>query len=296
MLVRQPKKIREIKDVTDQSERGNMSMKESEFLSGLLPSHPDYEPIINAIRTKYDLREVYPQDEPIKEIYLGDEIVSMDEFTQDVKNQILENMENIFPENYVKIYKSTKLVIALDYEKELEKIDDEIRPLMQMYFQHAKNEFQTTYQLLDANIDETVKMICEHLLLGDIVEAPQDWFGKVVLQDTENGKVILAIASEITNLDYWFQEIRDLHKKTFKTKTVKITKTTVDTAYYLQLMRRNKDRDFVLDEFIRLNKFSLPRNKNTPRYAEVRNMYWERLKKRLKTAKIILESIGREEK
>ena len=271
-------------------------MLEDKFLGGLLPSHPAYEPIINAIRTKYVLREVYPQDEPIKEIYLGDEIVSMDEFTQDVKNQILENMENIFPENYVKIYKSTKLVIALDYEKELEKIDDEIRPLMQMYFQHAKNEFQTTYQLLDANIDETVKMICEHLLLGDIVEAPQDWFGKVVLQDTENGKVILAIASEITNLDYWFQEIRDLHKKTFKTKVVKITKTTVDTAYYLQLMRRNKDRDFVLDEFIRLNKFSLPRNKNTPRYAEVRNMYWERLKKRLKSAKIILESIGREEK
>ena len=271
-------------------------MLEDKFLGGLLPSHPAYEPIINAIRTKYDLREVYPQDEPIKEISLGDEIVSMDEFTQDVKNQVLENLENIFPENYVKKYKSAKQAIVFDYEKELEKYNDELRPSMEMFFEFARNASQTVYQVLDANIDETVKMICEHVLLGDIVEAPQDWFGKVLVQDTGDGKIILAIASEITNLDYLFQEIRDLHKKTFKTKVVKITKTTVDTAYYLQLMRRNKDKDFVLAEFIRLNKFSLPRNKNTPRYAEVRNMYWERLKKRLKSAKIILESIGREEK
>ena len=77
---------------------------------------------------------------------------------------------------------------------------------------------------------------------------------------------------------------------------IKITKTTANTAYYLQLMRRNKDRDFILNEFIRLNKFSLPRDKNSPRYAQVKNKYWERLKKRLKSAKIILESIGREKK
>lgn len=60
-------------------------MLEAAFLGGILPSHPDYEPFIQAIRTKYNLREVYPQDDPIEEIILGDEMISTDEFVQNVK-------------------------------------------------------------------------------------------------------------------------------------------------------------------------------------------------------------------
>lgn len=48
-------------------------MLEAEFLGGLLPSHPDFEPIIQAIRTKYNLPELSPQDDPIEEIFLGAE-------------------------------------------------------------------------------------------------------------------------------------------------------------------------------------------------------------------------------
>jgi hypothetical protein len=270
-------------------------MLEEKFLGGLLPSHPDYEPFIQAIRTKYKLQEVYPQDEPIQEIYLDDEIVSVDEFIQDVKNQLLENLETIFPEDYVRKYKSAKQAMAFDYQKELEKFDDELKPAMEMFFEFTINASQTVYQIMDANIDETVKMTCGHLLLGDTMEAPQDWFGKVMTMDSGGEKIIIAIASEVTNLDLMSQQIRDAHKKSFGAKQVKITKKTANTAYYLQLLRRNKDRDFILDEFIRLNKFSMPK-KNTPRYAQVRNKYWERLKKRLKSAKIILEAIGREKK
>lgn len=65
-------------------------MKESRFLGALLPSSPDFAPIIEAVRGKYNLHEVDPDGEAIKEIYLGDEIVPLEEFRKDLENFVCE--------------------------------------------------------------------------------------------------------------------------------------------------------------------------------------------------------------
>jgi hypothetical protein len=41
-------------------------MKEAQFLGSLLPSHPNLIPIIQAIREKYNLPEISPDDDPIQ--------------------------------------------------------------------------------------------------------------------------------------------------------------------------------------------------------------------------------------
>lgn len=266
-------------------------MLEAQFLGNLLPSHPDYEPIIEAIRTKYNLSELYPQDEPIKDIYLGDRIITLTEFTQDVKSHILGNMDTMFPEDYVKKYRASKKAVEMDYQNELDKFNDELKPVMENFFEFTKTTSLTVYKILDANIDEVVTLICNYLLLGDSMEAPQDWFGKVFTMKSGEETIIFSMTSELTNLDLMFQQVKSLHRKTFGSRQIKITKKTASTAYYLQLARRNKDRDFILDEFIRLNGFDLPKNRNTPRYTEVRNKYWQRLRKRLKKAEDILNAI-----
>lgn len=266
---------------------------EAIFLGSLLPSHPDFDPLIRAIRTKYGLPEIYPQDEPVKDIFLEDEIIPLEQFTQDVKNQILENIDTLFPEDYVKKYRSSKNAVEFDYQKELEKFSDDLKPAMQTFFEFTKNSMQTVYKILDANIDEMVNMICNYLLLGDSMEAPQDWFGKVFTMKSGDETVILAMVSGITNLDLMFRQIKNLHEKTFGSRQIKITPKIANTAYYLQLMKRRKDRDFVLDEFIRLNGFDFPKNKNSPRYIETRNRYWQRLRKRLKKAEEILNAVAR---
>jgi hypothetical protein len=45
-------------------------MKETSFLGTLLPSLPDFVPIILPIREKYNLPEISPDDDPITEICL----------------------------------------------------------------------------------------------------------------------------------------------------------------------------------------------------------------------------------
>jgi hypothetical protein len=61
------------------------------------PSHPDLIPIIRAIREKYNLPEISPNDDPIKEIYLGDEIILLEEFRQEIKNRLRENLNFLPP-------------------------------------------------------------------------------------------------------------------------------------------------------------------------------------------------------
>ncbi len=70
-------------------------MKEAQFIGSLMPSHPDFQPIIEQIREKYQLPEVDPKGEPIKEIYLGDEITPLEAFQQ--KRHIDSRAQNPSP-------------------------------------------------------------------------------------------------------------------------------------------------------------------------------------------------------
>ena len=60
-------------------------MQKSKLISTLLPSSPDFQPIIQAIREKYELPEVNPEDDLIEEIFLNDEPVTLEDFRKDIK-------------------------------------------------------------------------------------------------------------------------------------------------------------------------------------------------------------------
>lgn len=87
-------------------------MKETLFLGTQLPSHADSIQIVQAIKEKYNLPEISPDDDPITEIYLGDEIVRLEEFRKDIESRIRENL--IFlPPDLLKFYTSSKLLMEM---------------------------------------------------------------------------------------------------------------------------------------------------------------------------------------
>lgn len=270
--------------------------KEAKFLGALLPSHPDLLPIIQAIREKYSLPEIFLDDDPIKEIFLGDDPVSFAEFRQDIKDRILEKIEVIFPEDFFKKYQATKKALETDFQAGLAKFPEELKPVMQTFFEQIKDSSQVIFKILDSQIDSITNVLYINLLLGEEAEAPEDWFGKVATMETGGETIIFAMASEVTNLDLLFSQIRELHKKTFGVRPAKLTNVTLGSAYYLQLTKSKKDKDFILDEYIRRNKFSLPKNRDSSRYMEVRRKYAERLKKRLQRTKAVLDVIVRDKK
>ena len=77
-------------------------MQEDKLLGALIPSHPDIEPIIQAVREKYNLEIIYLDDDPIYEIFLGDENIPLEEFRLDIRSRILENLDKTVPEDFYK--------------------------------------------------------------------------------------------------------------------------------------------------------------------------------------------------
>ena len=93
-------------------------MKESEFLGRLLPAHPDFLPIEQAIREKYGLPELSPDDDPITEIYLGDELIPFEEFRKDIEKRLRENL-SFLPSELRNIYLSAKVFSETQHETQM---------------------------------------------------------------------------------------------------------------------------------------------------------------------------------
>jgi hypothetical protein len=270
-------------------------MKESKFLGALLPSSPDIAPIIQAVREKYSLPEISPDDDPIEEIYLGDEIVQLKEFRRAIESLVRENLD-FMPPDMKKLYVSAKTLSAITEFKELEILPADAKAAMEAFIKFMKDMMQPVVQLLDVQIDSVVNMIYIYLLTGETEEAPSDWFGKVVTLPLMGEPTIMAIASEVTNLEVFIQQIREAYKKAFGANRPKITDTKVSTAYYLRLKKEKKPWNFIVEEFIRRNKFSMPRDKSSKRYFDTWHLYEDRLKKRMQSANTTLDVIIRDKK
>ncbi len=270
-------------------------MKEAQFLGSLLPSHPDLLPIIEAVKEKYKLKPVYPDDEPIEEIYLGDKIVSLEEFRQDIENRVRADLAFMSPET-TKVYRSAKSIVEAKEITGLELLPDEMKKAMEIFFTFMKGIMKPVYELLDVQIDSVVNMIYIHLLTGETEEVPSDWFGKVATLEIMGEPTVLAMANEITNLEDFIQQIRQEHRKAFGTRRPKVTNLTVSTAYYLRLKRLKKPWNFIVEEYIRLNKFSMPRDRTSKRYFDTWRRYEQRLKKRMQRTEGVLDLVIRDKK
>lgn len=271
-------------------------MKESKFLGALLPSSPDFLPIIEAIREKYKLPEISPDDDPIKEIYLGDEIIPLEEFRREIENLIRADLA-FMPPATAKQYLSAKALSQIQELKDIDKLPDEFQQGMTAFVALAKSMAEPFVQLLDAQIDSVVRMLYIYLLTGETEEAPSDWFGKVIITTASGEPVIMAIASEVTNLDAFIQQIRAEHKKLFGMRNHRITETAVSTAHYLRLKREKKPWDYIVEEYIRRSKIKkLPKNKNSARYLEIKRLCEQTLKKRMQRTEDILDVIIRDKK
>lgn len=270
-------------------------MRESKFLGALLPSTPDLLPIIEAVREKYSLHEVVADTDPITEIYLGDEFISLEEFRQEIENRVRENLE-FFPPAAVKQYKAAQNIRQLQEVKGIDLLPNDWKQGMQALVALSKSIAEPILQIYDAQIEWVVNMVYTYLLTGETEEAPTDWFSKVITFEIDGEKRIMALASEVTNLDVFIEQIRQEHRKAFGRHRPKLTNTAVTTAHYLQMKRAKTPWNFIVEEYIKRNKISLPRDRTSKRYFDIRRKCEQNLKKRMQRTEAILDVIVRDKK
>jgi hypothetical protein len=270
-------------------------MRESKLLGTLLPSHPDFLPIVQAIREKYYLPEISPDDDPITEIYLGDEIISLEEFRKDIETHVRENLA-FLPPDLLKIYLPAKAFSESRFDNEFESYPPELQNQMMIVLKFGKTLMKTMVQIIDPMVDAIINMLYTYLLIGETEDVPDDWIGKVITLKPMGEPMVMAMAGKLSNPDVIMQQFHTEYKKTFGEYRPKITNTITNTAYYLHLKNSGKKWGFIVEEYIRLNKFKLPRNRNSKRYLDTWRLYEQRLKKRLQRTEAILTVLFQDKK
>jgi hypothetical protein len=265
-------------------------MKEQKFIGTLMPSHPDFQPIIQAMREKYKLHEPDPEGEPIREIYFGDDIIPLKDFHQEIR-KLVDNTTCFLPEGLANVYLQTKDFVdkPIADNPELCSIPDNLKPSISALYVLAQSVIRPIIKIIDIHYGTITDMLYIYLLTGETEEIPADWISKVATVSIFGEPMVMAIANQISDPEVTVQQFRAQYKKTFGKHLPKVTKASVSTAYYLRLHRLGKPWDEILYQFIRNNKFRLPRDKNSPRYFEVLRKYDQRLRKRIQRSETILE-------
>ena len=268
-------------------------MKQSQFLGTLMPSHPDFQPIIQEIRAKYQLPEVDPDGEPIKEIYLDDKVIPLDEFLLDLESMVVSKT-SLLPPEFATYYKIGKPGLGKPLDTQGRVLPDDVMEFINAMYRLLQTQMSQLIPFLENHYKAITHMLYVYLLTGESEEVPEDWISQVHVTYMFGHKVIQTVATQVSDPEVIVQQFREAYKKTFGTHKPKVTKTVVSTAYYLQLKRMKKPWDFIVEEYIRRNKFNLPRDKTSKRYFDVRRKYAERLKKQMQRSETVLNVLLRD--
>jgi hypothetical protein len=271
--------------------------KDVKFFEVLFPSHPDFEPIIKSLQDKYGLERVDPEEgEPISELYLADELISLADFRQEIENLVRENL-SFFPPKFAKLYATAKKYHGQKFDfAGFESLPDESKNSVKSIFDLSQNMMGFYVRIGDAQIKAVVEMLYVHLLMGEDGELPNDWFGKVAVSESDGEKTVIAMASQLSNPEVIVEQFRKMYHKYFGAYRPKITNLVVTTAYYMRLKRMGKPWNFVVEEYIKRNKISLPRDRTSKRYFDIRSREERKLRKRIQRAEKILNVLVEDKK
>jgi hypothetical protein len=263
-------------------------MKESQFIGSLMPSHQDFQPIIQALRKKYRLPEVNPDGEPIKEIYLKDKTIPLEDFRQEIRS-LVEQSTSYLPVEYANLYKGKQwLGKPLDMEGRV--IPDDIMSFIDVAYAYLQNMMKGVIPVIDAHYENITNMIYIYLLTGETEEIPANWMTQVYSMPVMGNTLIYAVASQASDPEETVRQFRTLYKKTFgNNHQPKLTKRIVSTAYYLQLRRLGKPWAYIVEEFIEREQIRLPRDTTSKRYFEIKRKAEQLLKKRIQRAEGVLD-------
>ncbi len=139
-------------------------------------------------------------------------------------------------------------------------------------------------------------MLYVYILTGETEEVPNDWISKVFTMPVSGEPVVVAMASQVANPEAVVQQFREQYNKTFGYSRPKLTDKVVSTAYYIQLQRLGKPWRYIVEEFIRRNKYQLPRDRNSKRFFDTWHLYEQRLRKRIRKTETVLNILVMEKK
>jgi len=170
------------------------SMKESKFLNRLLPTSPDFLPIVREIRKKYQLPEISSDDEPIEEIFLNGKPVSLKDFHQEIKTRVEEGVDYL-PTDASKILLQIKAFVRKPLNTPwLKLIPKKDKKTIEDFYDAMQKWGEQIVNILDQFNSSIADMLYAYMLTGEVEELTSDWISKVVSASVFGEPVVIAMA------------------------------------------------------------------------------------------------------
>lgn len=266
-------------------------MKETQLFGALLPSNPEIQKILGAIREKYDIPEIEEGDDDLIEL-LQTEI---DWDAVKVELDIDLQKINILPDEIMWLY--PYINNPLDEAPQIPSIDGispEINDQVQSFSNALFEKLGIPILLKISEYYQTMSnLLFEYLLTGKSRELPFNWFGEVLVTNIFGETLVIAMASQLSDPKEVARLFKEQYTRTFGKPQHKITRGLLNSADYLRMKWEGISIADIVDRYIQSHPSEFPRNPGTSAYRSAKRKKEAMMKKRLqRLEKIVYNRLG----
>lgn len=256
-------------------------MKEAELIGSLLPSHPDIIPIIKEIRKKYNIPEIYTEDNELLEILFLDEVINWKQIREDIEAQI-RTKPDLIPEQLANV---SRFFNNEDVEppelKNRSDVPDDIRNLLTNSYAFLRSIFKPVDSQLEEFYSALTDRVIEFLMTGKSREIPEGWVGTVYTTSFLGNPTIVAMVGQLGDPKEISAQFRRKFTETFGHSRPKISNENLNTARFLTLKLSGMKLKDIIDIYIEQHPSEFPKDINSSSYKEARRKHQIMFKKRI---------------
>ena len=277
--------------------------KEPKFLGTILLLNPLIFPILEKIREKYDIDEVSPTENGLRERLLKDIDQEQESDWKAVRHE-LENEIRAIPDLlppefafYHKIFEAGKTLPPEPTftEPATEKLKADVTILYHGFYNLYN--FVSTYMVspwqtaIDKCFTDITDNAFEFLFSGKIRDIPHDWISMVNTLPMMGDDIVVAMASRLANPDEITEQFHQKLIDTFGKRRPKLTDNNLPYTEYLAMkLRRMRLRD-IADEYILRHRRRFPKDPLSPEYKTKKRQLEINLKQIIKRLTKTLDNI-----
>lgn len=257
-------------------------MKPSELLGTLIPGHPHLLPIINAVREKYQIPEIRPEDDEFTEILLSNDEIDWQAVREDIERKIRAN-ELLLPPITSMLYKAIQSINnnSLDFP-ELAPLDEVTRKNVLLMYRFMFSIFSPLLPAIDDIYKILADLVFENILTGKTREVPQNWFGKVFVMPSLDGeKTVVAMAGEMSDPKVIAEQFKSEYTRTFGKNKPNLTDMNLITAEYLTMRLQGKSLKYMVEIYAERYPDQFPKNRDSKAYRQAVKTHKATIKKNI---------------
>jgi hypothetical protein len=176
------------------------TMKEARLFGKLLPTHPDILPVLEEIRENYNIKDIKPEDDSLKELLEFGLDIDWDAVHAEILERLKES--DLLPEKAKDAYNSYHKVKTIGLvDPELDKLSEEFKNGLNFLIDLLLKQYEPIFASFDAVFQKIAGNCIVYLLTGEAIEVPEDWFAHVDVMDFLGEKILYSMSNQAANPD-----------------------------------------------------------------------------------------------